>query len=63
MYNVSRAGILFVVREVLPVAASWRYEKPGEREQILLSTIFGPSTPGIPGVELVFSCFRAFSIS
>jgi hypothetical protein len=31
----ARAGILFVVREVLPVAASWRYEKPGEREQIL----------------------------
>ncbi len=24
-----------MVREVLPVAASWRYEKPGEREQIL----------------------------
>jgi hypothetical protein len=31
----ARAGILFVVREVLPVAASWRDEKPGEREQIL----------------------------
>ena len=30
-----RAGILFVVREVLPVASNWRYEKPGEREQIL----------------------------
>ena len=30
-----RAGILFVVREVLPVASNWRYEKPGQREQIL----------------------------
>jgi hypothetical protein len=33
--SLSRAGILFVVREVLPMASNWRYEKPGEREQIL----------------------------
>lgn len=30
-----RAGILFVCREVLPSYSNWRYQNPGEREQIL----------------------------
>ena len=32
----TKAGILFVCREVLPSFSNWRYQIPGQREQILI---------------------------
>lgn len=54
----SRPGILFVVREVLPVASNWRYEKPGEREQILqlsLAAVLQYITAVPEGAEILAS--------